>query len=104
MKKAVLLCFISIFLVACAYPKSQIAVKDPRPTISVSGAPADAVLYVDGLDMGEAALYDGVKKTLLLEPGMHHIEVKLGGNTLLSRKAFLDEGAHKEFNLGGTGR
>lgn len=79
-------------IVGCAYPTSGVRVPDERPSIAVKNAPRDAVLYVDGLNMGMARDYDGRSQVLLLEPGTHKVEVSTGGRVLLSETVFLGGG------------
>ena len=84
-----------ITLVNCAYPTSGLRVPDERPSIAIKGAPDDAILHVDGLNMGSARSFDGVSQVLLLEPGTHKVEVKSQGKTVLSEKIFLGRGEVK---------
>ena len=81
----------------CAYPNSGVTVRDERPTIAIQGAPAGALLYVDGVAMGNADQFDGKTKTLIVEPGRHKIEVLHQGQPLLSEQVFLGAGALKIF-------
>ncbi|MEO2159122.1 MAG: hypothetical protein ABGX31_07270, partial [bacterium] len=78
-------------------------VLDDRPSILVKNAPQDAILFVDGLKMGQASLYDGSKKVLLLEPGAHRVEVKSQGTLIHSEKIFLGDGETKTLNVGSGG-
>ena len=86
---------------ACTYPQpSQTEQQDQRPAIGVSGAPADAVLYVDGLDMGVASQFDGKTNVLLVESGSHLIEVKSAdGRVLHSETVFLSSSTKKVFHI-----
>ena len=81
-----------ITLVNCAYPTTGLRVPDERPSIAIKGAPDDAILHVDGLNMGAASSFVGVSQVLLLEPGTHKIEVKSQGKTVLSENIFLGGG------------
>lgn len=85
------------------YPKTNVRVTDDRPSISVTGAPADASVYVDGLFMGTAGDYDGRKKVLQLESGTHEIEIKSGGATVYSETVYLGEGTTKDISVSGGG-
>ena len=93
--------FALLFVAACTYPKpSQIEQQDKRPAIGVSGAPADAALYVDGLDMGLASQFDGKTNVLLVESGSHLIEVKSAdGRVLHSETVFLSGSTKKVFHI-----
>lgn len=96
-----LLVFFSVMLLmyGCAYPTSSVRVLDDRPSLVLKNAPQDAVLLVDGLDMGQASLYDGREKALLLEPGTHKVEVMRQGTLIHSEKIFLGDGETKTINV-----
>ena len=94
--RLLLIIFIMITLIAgCAYPTTTVRAVDDRPSIAIQGAPKDAILYVDGLNMGPADTYDGKPQVLLLETGKHKVEVKSQNQTLLSEKVFLGSGSTK---------
>ena len=98
--RAAFLLLLSLAPIAgCTYPKTEVKAVDERPTLAIQGAPADAVLYVDGLAMGPATQYDGKEQVLLLEEGTHLIEIKRGGSVLYSEKAFLGSGATKTVTI-----
>lgn len=79
-------------LTACAMPTTQVSTGAPRPTLIVQGAPADAILYVDGLAAGNAAQYNGVANSLLIEEGVHHVELRRGASVLMAQKIFASNG------------
>lgn len=80
-----------VLIQGCRYPDPPVVEQsDNRPSIGISGAPEGAHLYVDGLDMGAAVLYDGEEGVLLIESGKHILELKdAGGSILLSEEVFL---------------
>ena len=85
-------------LAACIqYPTTGVEITDERPTIAFKGAPFAAVVFVDGLSHGLAAGYDGVKKSLVVEPGNHLVEVRDGDRVLLTERVFLANRATKTF-------
>ncbi len=86
-------------LAGCTYPKTEVSTVEERPSLAIHGAPANALLYVDGLAMGPATQYDGKEQVLLLEEGTHLIEIKQGRNILYSEKAFLGSGATKTITI-----
>jgi hypothetical protein len=89
------LCIALCLAGGCVYPSTDIRTGDNRPMLGISGAPVNAVLIVDGLAMGDAKKYDGKKQVLLLEPGVHMIEVRHYGEILFSEKMFLSDKALK---------
>ncbi|MEW6612621.1 MAG: hypothetical protein ACOY5C_14030 [Pseudomonadota bacterium] len=91
-----------VLLGGCAYPTSEVKTTDNRASIAVQGAPEDAVLYIDGLSMGRVAHFDGKSKVLLIEPGIHKVEIVNHNKVLLSEKAFLGTGELKTFTMTGV--
>lgn len=75
---------------ACAGPTTTVRTVDTRPAIAVAGAPSGAVLYVDGLAVGDAAAYDGRPNVLRVEPGTHEIEVRLGERVVFRDRVFVE--------------
>ena len=76
---------------ACAHPTTVTRSLDTRPAVAIAGAPPGATLFVDGLDMGSAAAYDGRPAVLRLEPGTHEVVVRdPAGNVITRQKVFLE--------------
>lgn len=98
MKKLIVAALVSI-LAGCALPESRVTTGALRPTIAVKGAPADAMLVVDGLFMGYAKLYDGAPKVLLVEEGVHQVELRQGSNVIHSEKVFISNGQTRMLNI-----
>jgi uncharacterized lipoprotein YajG len=94
MRKILGILALSLTLAACNIhnPATTVRTLDERPSLSLSGAPAEAVLFVDGLDMGPAKAYDGRPQVLRLEPGTHLIEVKSAGVTIFKQTVFIESG------------
>lgn len=98
MKKITTLLFASFFLISCTYPSTSVTISDNRPSIAIEGAPANAILYVDGLRMGAVQQFNS-QQTLLLEPGNHKVEVISQGATLFSEEIFLGGGEVKTIKI-----
>ena len=79
-----------MLFVGCSMPATTVKTVDTRPSISVTGAPQDAALLVDGLDMGIASQYDGHPKILLIEPGTHKIEIRKDGALIYQQVIFVE--------------
>jgi len=65
---------------ACAMPATAVRTTDTRPGLTVTGAPPDAFLFVDGKNNGLAAAYpaegqDRQAVVLRVEPGTHDVEI-----------------------------
>lgn len=91
MKNYICLAF-ALILSACALPDTTVKTGSPRPTLAIKGAPAGSILIVDGLAMGLAAQFNGEPNVLILEEGLHQIEIKQAGVSLHAEKAFISNG------------
>jgi hypothetical protein len=79
------------FAAACAMPSTVVQTPDTRPSLAIEGAPAGAVLFLDGVRVGEANLYDGQPNVLLVEPGTHTVTVQAAdGTELLAQKVYVE--------------
>jgi hypothetical protein len=56
------------------------------------GAPAGAVLYVDGLAMGAAQQFDGNPNVLAVLEGTHQVEIRQGTGVVYREKVFVSAG------------
>lgn len=102
MKKIIFISFLLIVIAGCAYPNRQVQTLDDRPSLTVVGAPPNAILYVDGLEIGPAHKYDGKPDVLSLNPGTHSVQIRNGTDVLRALEVFLGEGTHREIKLSGT--
>ena len=84
-----------LLLLACADPVTVVRTVDARPRLLLEGAPRGAVLYIDGMRLGEAAAYGGDPGVLPVEPGTHIIDVKDGERLLFSQKVFFGGGEQR---------
>ena len=100
-----LICFFPLIVLAfgCSNPSGGVRVLDKRPSIVFQNAPTDAIVKVDGLDMGLANNYDGKDKALLVESGTHKIEVVNHSTSVLSEQIFLGSGEMKTFKVRSSG-
>src|SRR5512134_3096555 len=76
MSKVAALVATLLLAAACAMPSTVVKTPDTRPSLAFEGAPPGAVLYLDGLKVGEAAAYDGQPNVLVVEPGTHDVVVR----------------------------
>ena len=88
----------------CVYPYKQVQTLDNRPGLYIVGASHNALLYVDGSEIGLATNYNGNPNVLLLEPGTHRIEIHQGSDVVYSSDVFLGEGTRREIKLSNTKR
>lgn len=103
MKHAFLLAWV-LFLTACALPDTVVKTGSPRPQLAIKGAPIDSVLIVDGLSMGASSQYDGNPKVLIVEEGVHQIDIQQAGKAIHSEKVFISNGETKTIHVNGGGQ
>lgn len=90
MSRSLLVLFsIMILFSGCSYPRTNVDAVDSRPTLCFKNAPADAIVLVDGLSMGQASAYNGKPKVLTVLPGTHEVEVVLGTTVLVKQTIFV---------------
>ena len=101
--KKLLALFLALSLTACALPTTRVNAGTARPTLTVLGAPADAMLYVDGLQIGAASHYNGAPHTLLIEEGVHRLELRQGATVLMVQKILASGGENTKFTYNPEG-
>lgn len=68
----------------------------PEPAeIVVTGAPAGALLLVDGAQIGDAALGNGHSQVIDVPPGSHRVEVKVGDRIVYREETDVAMGEHR---------
>lgn len=84
------LLLVSLFIFGCSMPSTTVRSIDSRPSIAIKGASATADLIIDGLNMGKASLYGGDPKTMIIEPGTHHVSIIENGNVVYEQNIFVE--------------
>jgi hypothetical protein len=97
--KAIVAIGLAAALSACALPETMVKTGSARPQLTVKGAPGDAVLVVDGLTMGLAGRYDGNPNTLVIEEGLHQVDIQRAGKSIHSEKTFVSSGETRVINI-----
>ncbi|HTN51927.1 MAG TPA: hypothetical protein VML50_05955 [Anaeromyxobacter sp.] len=91
--------FAVLLALACAGPQTTVRTPDTRPALAFEGAPAGAVLFVDGLQIGDPSLYDGQPQVLVVEPGTHLVVIRAAdGAVILEQKVYV-ESEHKTIKV-----
>jgi len=91
MKKSILALLVGTFaLGGCSMPSTVVRTVDDRPTLAFKGAPKEATLFVDGINMGSASQYDGDPKVLTVETGTHNVLVKIGQEDVFEKRVFVE--------------
>jgi hypothetical protein len=87
-----------LLLIGCVTPTTVVKTADTRPSLIITGAPADAILLLDGLNMGRANQYDGKPNYLIVIPGTHKISI-LQGDTVIYEQVIFVESERKEVRV-----
>jgi hypothetical protein len=77
-------------LCGCSLPVTTVSTIDDRPALAFKGAPEGAVLFVDGLNVGSAAEYNGNPKILNVQPGTHTLRITANGGVLYEQRVFVE--------------
>jgi len=85
-------CGIALVLASCALPDTNVRTGSPRPTLVIKGAPIGAVVIIDGLEIGPTENYDGNPGALVVEEGVHLVEVRRAGQVIHSERIFISNG------------
>lgn len=101
-RRALAVC-VALAVAACSYSQQDVHVVDDRPAIAVGGAPSDAAVVVDGLNLGRVGQFFTDRQVLHLEPGVHTVAIIAAGRTLLSEKVFLGGGEVRTLTVTGGG-
>ncbi len=71
-------------------PATTVRTVDDRPTLAFKGVPEGALLYIDGLNMGSAAQYNGEPNVLTIEPGTHIVRVTFNNEVIYEQRIFVE--------------
>ena len=81
-------------LSACGWFGSRKA-QLPEPTeIIVTGAPAGSIVFVDGLQAGQATALNDHTQVLNVAPGAHKVEIHVGDSTVYREETYVGRGEH----------
>jgi hypothetical protein len=100
MKLFILIFCIAVFAISCAprNPVTKVNALDSRPTLSFKNVLEGSVLFIDGIDMGSPAQFNGKPKVLSVLPGTHEVVVKKADRIIYQQTIFV-ESEHKEINI-----
>lgn len=91
MKKVIVFSLLALVFTLCScMPTTTVRTVDDRPTLAFKGAPAGAILYIDGLNMGPVAQYDGESMVLTVEPGTHTVKVTVNNTAIYEQRVFVE--------------
>lgn len=90
--------FIAVVILGCTYPSTTVTAVDGRPTLSFKNVATEAIVLIDGLNMGPANQYKENHNALIVEPGTHEITVTENGVVIFQETVFL-ESEHRTINV-----
>jgi hypothetical protein len=86
------LLLLSIGLAGCSWFHKSTPPPPPPPQLVVTGVPAGAVLFVDGVQAGQTADVNDRTQVLEVSPGAHTLEVKRGDTTAYRESTYVGAG------------
>ncbi|MGH8616929.1 MAG: hypothetical protein ACREUW_04510 [Burkholderiales bacterium] len=92
MRRFLACCGVVILLASCSVPDTNVRTGSPRPALVIKGAPMGAIIVVDGLEVGVSEQYDGNPGALVVEEGVHVVEVRRAGQVIHSERIFISNG------------
>jgi hypothetical protein len=99
------LLILSICLSGCSWFHKTTPPPPPPPQLIVTGVPAGAVLYVDGVQAGQIAEVNDRTQVLDVSPGTHTLEVRRGDSVAYRESAYVAAGDKRVITvLSGTSR
>ncbi len=92
MKNVMVFSFLALVLTlcSCSMPSTAVRTVDDRPTLAFKGAPEGALVYIDNINMGQAADYNGEQKVMTIEPGTHTVRVTLNNEVIYEQRIFVE--------------
>ena len=97
--KSLIALMLLVSLSACALPETSVRTGAARPRLSFPNAGPDLILVIDGIMIGPADRYDGNPGVLLVEEGVHLLELRRNGQTVHSEKALVANGETRAINV-----
>jgi hypothetical protein len=81
------------YLTACSWFTSRRAPQPPNPTeIIVTGAPAGSLVFIDGVQVGQAAAHNDQSQDLIVAAGAHKVEIHQGDKIVYREDTYVGVG------------
>lgn len=82
-------------LSACSWFSSRKHPKPPDPTqIIVTGAPAGSLVFVDGVQSGQAVAHNDQTQVLEVAAGTHKVEIRMNDKIVYREDTYVRPGEH----------
>jgi len=82
-----------IMISACVYPSSNVVQGGKETALYFVHAPADASVFVDGVNAGLASRFDGSSAALSVTPGRHIVELRVGPTQIFRQDVYFGDGS-----------
>jgi hypothetical protein len=82
---------VALTVFGCAAPRTTVRTDDQAGTVVFKVKPSNAVVWVDGQQVGEARAFDGSSSVLKLAPGTHTIGLSAPGRGNYETKIYLSD-------------
>ena len=89
----------SILISACAYPTSGVVQGGPETALYFSHSPANAHVFIDGVDAGLVEVFDGKEAVLVVTPGRHIVELRIGTSQIFQKEVYLGDGTVQKIDV-----
>jgi hypothetical protein len=99
MIKRCVACLCIVLASACSYPVTRTTIPDERPTLSLTGVPAGAVLFIDAASIGPADQFLAGVSAVRLEPGTHVVQLRTAGAVIYEQRVYLTGGVYKVLDV-----
>jgi hypothetical protein len=85
-----------ICLSACSWFGSRRPPPSPEPAeIIITGAPVGSLVFVDGVQIGQALTHNDQSEILRVAPGSHKVEIHVNGAIVYREDTYVDRGDHR---------
>jgi hypothetical protein len=98
MLRSIILASAVMAVSACAYPVSETVQGGQSSSIYFESFPAEAVVIVNGTEVGRVADFDGGEQILAVPEGTNSILVRQGGNVLFDKKVFVGRNSNQKIS------
>lgn len=95
---------LAVMLSACAYPTSSVEQGGKETALYFSHAPLEAHVFIDGMDAGLAAPFDGKEAVLAVASGRHLVKVRVGSSVVYEQDIYLGDGVVLKIDLNQMGK
>jgi hypothetical protein len=83
-------------LSACSWFSSRRPAPAAEPTeIIITGAPVGSLVFVDGVQTGQAVEHNDQSEILRVAPGAHKVEIHVNDAVAYREETYLDPGDHR---------